>query len=113
MVQLPRFSATLFALFVSANLILSGCTDPGRGPVIQTRVAEVEIPPSNRVCPAIPIAPDPDDPETTQRDIAVYLIELTQIAEHCKRDLNTTVAIVDDFNSTAAALNAAEAEESE
>lgn len=109
MVQLPRFSATLFALFVSVS-VLAGCATP-KPPVIQTRVAEVVIPPSNRVCPAIPVAPDPDDPATTQRDIAVYLIELTQIAEHCKRDLNTTVAIVDDFNSTAAALNAAEEEE--
>jgi hypothetical protein len=56
------------------------------------------------------MAPDPDDPETTQRDVALHLVSLTQVAEHCKRDLRTTVNIVDDFNQTAAAFNAAEKE---
>lgn len=106
MVQSLRSWVTLFAL--CATVSLAACERPDAPPVIQTRVAEVDIPPQNRTCPTIPVAPDPDDPNVTQRDIAVYIIELNQIAEHCKRDLNTTVDIVDDFNQTAAALAVAE-----
>jgi len=79
---------------------LSACTGQN-GPLVQTHIAEITIPPQNRSCPQLPLAPDPDDPEITQRDVAIHLVSLTQMAEHCKRDLRTTISIIDDFNQTA------------
>jgi len=108
MAQSPRFLVKLSALCVGISL-LSGCSGlfgATPDPVVRTEVAEVNIPPANRSCPANPTPPDPDDPNVTQRDVAVYIIDLQRVAEECRRDLRTTVQIIDDYNSTARELNA-------
>lgn len=104
MVQSLRSWVTLFAL--CATVSLTACAKPDPKPIIQTRVTQVEIPSQNRTCPKINVSdiPDPDDPNVTQRDVSVFIVEAVGVAEHCRRDLNTTVAVVDDFNQTAAAL---------
>ena len=106
MVQLPQFSATRCALFASVISIffLAGCGQP-EPPIIQTRVEPISVPADQQSCPSIPIAPDPDDPNTTQRDIALYLTELTQVAEHCKYDLDTLNDIIERYNALAEEFN--------
>lgn len=108
MALLPRFSKTRSALFasaISALLLLSGCAQPDRLQTL-TQINPIDIPAAQQRCPAIPAPPDPDDPNTTQRDIALYITELTDVAEHCKRDLITINRIVEEYNSLAARLNA-------
>lgn len=111
MVQLRRYLATFFVLCASVILSACGVGQPEKEIVVQTRAAQITIPKANRTCPEIPTLPDPDDPETTQRAIALYLPQIVGVAEHCKSDLRTVVNIADDFNQTAAALNSAKPKE--
>ena len=94
-----RFYAILCALCVTVSLSACSSTEPPQGPVIQTVVTAVDIPSSLRACPPIPRAPDPDT--ATQRAVSIYIVDLNNVAEHCKRDLNALVQILDDFNSLA------------
>lgn len=107
MALLPQFSKTRSALFASVTslFVLAGCATPDNLQ-IQTQVNQITIPAAQKQCPAIPVPPDPDDPNTTQRDIALYITELTQVAEHCKYDLITINKIITDYNELAAQLEA-------
>jgi len=103
MVPLPRFSATRFALFgiVLSVAVLAGCAEEPRPPIVQTQINEIDVPPAQQSCPALPTPPDPDDPETTQRDIALYIAELVNVAEHCRADLYTLNRIIREYNALA------------
>lgn len=75
-------------------LFVTGCATNERPQIeVQTQIVTPDVPRSNLVCPAIPTPPDPDT--ATQRDVAVYIVELTEVAEHCKRDLAVVRAILD------------------
>jgi len=89
---LPSYK-TLCAL--CAVLVISACARPDP-PIIevQTQVVVPEVPRSNLVCPVVPTPPDPDT--ATQRDIAVYLPEVIEVAEHCRRDLGVVRTILDN-----------------
>lgn len=106
MVTLPRFSATRFALCGIALSVLVACADPNAPPpIIQTQVTEISVPPAQEHCPRLPTPPDPDDPATTQRDIALYITELVSVAEHCRADLYTLNRIIREYNALAAEHN--------
>lgn len=105
MVTLPRFSATRFALFGIALSVLVACGEDTRSPIIQTQLNEISVPPAQQNCPRLPTPPDPDDPETTQRDIALYIAELVDVAEHCRSDLYTLNRIIREYNALAAKHN--------
>jgi len=110
MALLPRSLKTRSALFagaISVLLFLPGCGGPERLQTL-TRVNPIDIPAALRQCPAIPVPPDPDDPNTTQRDIALYIAELTEVAERCKYDLITINRIIAEYNALAERLNAEE-----
>ena len=105
----PRYLVKLCALCVGISL-LSSCSDFfEKEPeiVVRTQVTEVNIPSANQTCPVInrENIPDPDDPNITQRDVAVFTVDAVRIAEHCHRDLRTTIQIIDDHNKTARELN--------
>jgi len=75
-----------------AIAVLSGCAGITSGNTkysehtnFQTRVYVPSIPYHNLECPTVPIPPNPDT--ATQRDIAIYLPEVIEIAEHCRLDL--------------------------
>jgi len=104
----PRYLVKLCALCAGIS-ILSSCSDFfEKEPeiVVQTQVTEVNIPLANRSCPTInrEDIPDPDDPNITQRDVAVLTVDAIRVAEHCHRDLMTTIKIIDDHNKTAREL---------
>ena len=104
---LHQFSKILCVLCVSATLSLSACTAATK-PIVQTQIAQVEIPAKNRTCPGVPPLPDPDQPETSQRDVSVWTVDAVKVIEKCRSNLNTVVNIVDDFNQTAAAFQSVE-----
>jgi len=104
MAQSLPFWVKLSALCAGINVLVS-CGIPEPTTVVRTEVAEVSIPPANRTCPANPTPPDPADPSVTQRDVAVYIVDLQRVAEECRRDLRTTVQIIDDYNQTAREVN--------
>lgn len=102
-VTLPRFSATRSALCATALslFLLVGCGEKPSPVTVQTQVAEITVPAAQQSCPGLPTAPDPDDPRTTQRDVALYITELVAVAEHCRDDLVTINRIIADFNERA------------
>lgn len=80
-------------LAILCALSVSACSRPEPPQIeIQTQMVVPEVPNNNLVCPAIPIPPDPAT--STQRDLAVYILELIEVAEHCKRDLAVVRAIL-------------------
>lgn len=93
-----------FVLCVTVSL--SACAQPDNEVIIQTRPNEVEVPADQQRCGVIPPLPDPDDPETSQEELALYLPELIKVAEECKYDLITLNAIIDDYNELVRELNA-------
>jgi len=97
---LPSFK-TPYALCALSIVVSLGCTPPQ--PIIQTVPAEINVSAATLTCPTLPVPPDPDDPETTQRDIAVYITDLTTVAEHCRRDLRTVRQIINEWNQAARA----------
>lgn len=102
MVQLRLFLVTLCVLFVTAcgNLF----QEPEEPPIeIQTKVVVPSVPTNNLVCPAIPDIPDPDT--ATQRDIAILIPDLVDVAEHCKRDLGVVKRILEAAKAQAEAQN--------
>jgi hypothetical protein len=77
-----------FVLFATACDLVN--QEPQRAPVVQTEVRVPVVDPRNLVCPDIPIPPDPDTSE--QSDVAAYLPQIVEVAEHCKRDLQAVRA---------------------
>lgn len=92
--------SALYVSTLSATLFLSGC---GTTPRLQTltNINTIDIPAAQKSCPEIPTPPDPDDPNTTQRTVALYIAELVRVAEHCKRDLDTINRIIAEYNALA------------
>lgn len=105
MVTLPQFLATRFALFGIVLSVLVACSEDTRSPSIQTQLHGISVPPAQKHCPRLPTPPDPDDPETTQHDIALYVAELVGVAEHCRADLYTLNRIIRKYNALAAKHN--------
>ena len=105
MVTLPRFSVTRCALFGIVLSVLVACGEDTRSPIIQTQINEISVPPAQEQCPRLPIPPDPDDPATTQRDIALYIAELVGVAEHCRADLYALNRIIREYNKLAKNYN--------
>lgn len=105
MATFPWFSVMRFALFGGVLSILAACASQNAPPIIQTQINEISVPPAQENCPRLPTPPDPDDPETTQRDIALYITELVAVAEHCRSDLYTLNRIIREYNALAAKHN--------
>jgi hypothetical protein len=108
---LPPFFKTLYAL---CGISLLVACSPGEPTVlVQSRIEPISIPAGLESCPAIPTPPDPDNPSTTQRDVAIYLVELVAVAEQCKLDLRTLNRVIADFNARAEEFNEIQASEIE
>ena len=105
MVPLPQFSATRSVLFGAALSVLVACSEDTRTPIIQTQINKISVPPAQENCPRLPPPPDPDDPNATQRDVALYVTELVDVAEHCRSDLYTLNRIIREYNDLAGKHN--------
>lgn len=75
--------------------LISACTRPEPTQIeIQTKIVVPEVPQANLVCPEVPPIPDPDT--AAQQDVAVFLPEIIEVAEHCRRDLGVVRTILDN-----------------
>lgn len=84
---------------VAAVLILTlglsvGACGPDRIALVQTVRVAPEIPAALRQCKDIPPVPAVG---ATQRDIALYILDMHEVLEDCKRVHASLVKVIDDF----------------
>lgn len=93
---LPSFK-TLYVL--CAVVLISACGDKPEPQIeVRTQIVVPDVPRENLVCPPVPMPPDPDT--STQRDVAVFLPEIIEVAEHCHRDLGVVRRILDNAENS-------------
>lgn len=89
------FVAKLTALLpLSFALLLAACANSPPAPRLEVIEAPtVEVPPTLLTCPDEPETPEPD--LATQRDVAIYLFDLSEAGETCRRNLRAVRGLIE------------------
>lgn len=92
-------------LIALTALTLAACETPNAVPVLTTERPVLEAPASLRAKCTIP---NPPPQGSTQRALAIYILDMNEALENCAAKHSSLVAVIDNFRTLIEAENAAE-----